>query len=210
MSKRSLPLVAAGILALSLLTPAGASAQINQIKDALQDIDAKLDAVVVPFKVVDLTGGICDSAGPGTSVPEIHIDSDGATGSFVVVSILLRTAAPGVPETGFRAFSVNNVIIDGELFDTRTGNLLGPTDGSGVLESVDLMATPVRRSADLDDPLPGGGFPHQIVADSDGSDDIRIRLFCSSDDDDLNIDGLLVSGWKRPADTITVTYEPGS
>lgn len=210
MSKRSLSLVAAGILALSLLIPTGVAAQINQVRNALEGIGAKLDAVVVPFKVVDLAGGICDSAGPDTSVPEIIVDGEGTTGNFVVTSILLKTAAPGVPETGFQSFSINNVSIDGELFDTRTGDLVGPTDGSGVLESVDLMGTPVRRSGDKADLLPGGNFPHQIVADSDGSDDIRIQLFCSSNDDDLNLEGVLVAGWKRPADTITVTYVPGS
>lgn len=203
MSKEPLSLIMAGILALSLLMPTGVAAQINQVKNALQ-------AIVVPFKIFDPAGGFCDSAGPGTSVPEIVIDSDGTNASFVVTSILLRTAAPGVPETGFQSFSINNVSIDGELFDTRTGDLVGPTDGSGVLESVDLMGTPVRRSGDKTDLLSGGNFPHQIVADSDGSDDIRIQLFCSSDDQDLNIDGVLVAGWKRPADTITVTYVPGS
>lgn len=210
MRERSLLLVGAGVLALSLLMPVGVAAQVNQVERALRAINAKLNAVVVPFKVVDTAGGLCDSAGEGTSTPEVTIDSDGTSGSFVVTSIMLRTVAPGVPETGFEAFSINNVTIDGELFDTRTGDLLGPTDGSGVLESVDLMGTPVRRSGDRTDPTRGGNFPHQIVADSAGSDDIRITMFCSSDDADLSIEAVLVAGWKRPADTITVTYVPGS
>jgi hypothetical protein len=35
-------------------------------------------------------------------------------------------------------------------------------------------------------------------------------MFCSSLDQDLTIDSILVAGWKRPADTVTVTYLPGS
>lgn len=209
MSKRLLPPVAAAGLALALLLPAGAGAQVNQVRNALRDIGAKLDAVVVPFKVQS-AGGLCDSAGPSTSIVTIGIDSDGTTGQFVVTSILLKTAAPGVPETGFQSFSINNVAIDGELFDARTNDLLGPTDGSGVLESVDLMGTPVRRSGDKTQLLPGGNFPHQIVADSEGADDIRIELFCSSADQDLSIDTVLVAGWKRAADSVSVTYLPGS
>ena len=100
--------------------------------------------------------------------------------------------------------------IDGERFFTRTGTLLGPTDGFGVFESVDLMGTPVRRNSDKDAPIAGGNFPHQIVAESDGINDVSISMFCSTMDDDVSFSHIKVSGWKRPADTITVTFTPGS
>ena len=210
MFKKSSSLAVVSIVSLSLLSSSSALAHGLPLLTAIQDVEAKLDAMVVPFQVTDSTGGLCDSAGPGTSNPEILINSDGADGEFVVTSILIKTASPGVPLTGFRNFLINEVQIDNEIYDAVTGNLVGPTDGTGVLESVDIMGTPVRRNSDADAPLAGGNFPHQIVAHSEGTDDIRVRFFCSSTDDDLSFDTILVAGWKRPADTITVTLVPGN
>lgn len=205
MSRIALSL-AAGCLALAIVGPKPAFAQ-AAVLNALQALNGKIEAQVVPFKVV-VAGGLCDSAGSGTSTPEIMIDSDGEEGEFVVTSILMNTTLPGIPVTGFRAFSINLVDIDGDRFFTRTGNILGPTDGNGVYESADIMGMPVRRNGDSDAPTDGGNFPHQIVAQSEGNSDILIEFFCSTDDDDISIDQVLVAGWKRPADTITVTYTP--
>jgi len=200
--------VIAGCFAAALLAPAAASAQ-AVIVNKLNAVQAALDAQVVPFKVT-VAGGLCDSAGDSTSTPSIAIDSDGAEGEFVITSILLKTTAPGIPETGFRDLTLNYIRIDGEQFDTRTANLLGPTDGSGVLESADILGTPVRRSGDHEAPPLGGNVPHQIVAQSAGSSDVEVELFCSTTDTDISFDTILVAGWKRPADTITVTFTPGS
>lgn len=161
----------------------------------------------VPFKV-QIDGGLCDSALAATSNPEIHIDGNGASGTFLVDSILLKT--DNAPLGAFRDLSVNSVTIDGTLFDTRTANLVGPADGSGVQHSADLMGTPVRVASDPAAYNPGGNFPHELVANSAGADDIAIQLFCSLSGDDMNIDTILVSGWKRPAEVITVSYVPGS
>jgi hypothetical protein len=203
---------AAGIVGLSLLAsiaaPGAAHAQ-AAIVNALQRINDKLDAQVVPFKVT-IPGGLCDSAGPGNSNPEIVIDGDGTVGAFVVTSILLLTTPPGIPTTGFESFRINHLEIDGDRFYTRSGDLLGPTDGDGVYESTDLMGTPVRRNEDAAAPLAGGNFPHQIVAESADPDDIHVSFFCSTDDTDISFATVLVAGWKRPADTITVTYTPGN
>lgn len=210
MLKKSLPVIAVGLLA-GLLSPStDVAAQAAQVVNELRAINARLDEQVVPFTVVDATGGLCDSAGPGTSTVEITVDSDGTAGHFVITSVLLLTTAPGIPETGFLGFHINHVDIDGERFFTRTGTLLGPTDGFGVFESVDLMGTPVRRNSDKDAPIAGGNFPHQIVAESDGINDVSISMFCSTMDDDVSFSHIKVSGWKRPADTITVTFTPGS
>ncbi len=118
-------------------------------------------------------------------------------------------APPGIPTSGFQFLSVNSVAIDGERFDTGTGTLMGPTAGTGVAESFDIMGTPVGRTQSPGDPKPGGNFPHQIVADSEGDSDIRVMLFCRTDQEDLSFDRLLVAGWKQPGDTITLTYIPG-
>lgn len=186
---------------------------LQEIKAEIMDIKTTVDSMgqdrLVPFKVVDTTGGICNTTAQGSANPQILINSDGAEGSFVVTSILLKTAGTGVPITGFVALSINSVTIDGMNFDTRTGNLVGATDGYGVLESADLMGTPVRRSSFSGNQDPGGNFPHQIVASSDGINDIRIRMFCRSDDEDLDIAAVAVSGWKQAGENITVTYVPG-
>jgi hypothetical protein len=212
MSKLGLISAAVGIVGLSLLAcvsaPGAAHAQ-AAIVNALQRINDKLDAQVVPFKVT-IAGGLCDSAGDTTSNPRIAIDSDGTAGEFVVTSILLKTTAPGIPETGFRDLTLNYIRIDGEQFDTRTANLLGPTDGSGVLESADILGTPVRRSGDHEAPPLGGNVPHQIVAQSAEASDVELELFCSTTDQDISFDTILVAGWKRPADSVTVTYVPGT
>lgn len=159
---------------------------------------------LVPFKVTT-EGGICNTASSPSANPEILIDGNRL---FVVTSILIRTG-PQNP-SGYEFLSINSLRINGLLFDTRTGNLTGPVSGTGVNESADLMGTPIRRTSDPDTDLPGGNFPHQIVAAGSGENDIEIQLFCRADDQDLEIDMVLVAGWKRPRDVITVVYEPGN
>ena len=110
---------------------------------------------------------------------------------------------------GVEFFSINSVTIDGFGFDTRTGNLMAPVAGWGVDESADLMGTPIRRDS-VDDGPKGGNFPHQIVAEGVGLKDIVVRLFCRADIWDLSIARVQVSGWKPEADTIVVTYVPGT
>ncbi len=210
MYKGTLRLIAGGLLAAFLLSPATAFAQAGAIINELQAIKSKLEAVVVPFKVVETTGGLCDSAGSGTSTVDLEIDSDGTEGHFVITSVLFLTVPPGIPTTGFESFQINHVEIDGERFYTRSGNLFGPTDGAGVYESVDLMGVPLRRSGDAENPVAGGNFPHQIVAESADTNDVHISLYCSSVDEDVSFSAIQISGWKRQPDTITVTYTPGS
>ncbi|NIM49708.1 MAG: hypothetical protein GTN62_05630 [Gemmatimonadales bacterium] len=163
----------------------------------------------VPFIVMDTTGGICNTAAQGSANPRIEIENHAEAGTFVVTSILLKTADTGVPTTGFVALLVNSLSIDGTRFHTLTRNLVGPTAGSGVLESADLMGTPVIRGWPPEGQDPGGNFPHQIVANNEGSRDISVSLFCRSDDQDLNIAVVAAAGWKQPDDSITVTYIPG-
>jgi hypothetical protein len=193
--------------------------ELGTLQNQIAVLNSKLDTLIagvgnnppmVPFLVMDTTGGVCNRAATNSANPEIIIESDGGEGHFVVTSVLLKTGGTGVPITGFFALSINTVTINGVRFDTRTGNLVGPTDGSGVLESVDLMGTPVRRTSLFGDTPPGGNFPHQIVAENYGVNDVAIRLFCRSDDEDLSIAVVAAAGWKRTGDTITVTYVPGS
>jgi hypothetical protein len=39
---------------------------------------------------------------------------------------------------------------------------------------------------------------------------VELELFCSTTDQDISFDTILVAGWKRPADSVTVTYVPGT
>ena len=66
-----IPILAVAVLVLALLAPSGAAAQAT--------LD-QLDAMVVPFKVVDRQGGLCNSAAAASASPEIVIDSDGFGG----------------------------------------------------------------------------------------------------------------------------------
>ena len=188
-----------------LRVEADASIRLVEVRTELQLVALKCGRGYVPFRV-EIAGGICNTAGAGSANPEILIDSDGGRGTFVVTSILIKT---NLPLTGFSFLSVNSLRIDGTKYDTRTQNLIEFV-GTGVEESADLMGTPIRvDSLGGTAPPTGGRFPTQIIADSAGTDDIRIQLFCRSDVSDLDLDIVSVAGWKRPVDTITVTYVPG-
>lgn len=172
----------------------------------LEAVAAKVADLYVPFKV-EIAGGLCDSAPAPSSNPEIVIDSDG-TDTFVVTSILIKRA-PMNP-VDFMFLSVNTVRINGTSFDTTTGNLFGPIGPEfAVLQSADILGMPVRQTSIID-PEPGGNVPHQIVASGVGAQDINVRLFCRSDNQDMSLATILVAGWKKPADTISVIYVPGN
>ena len=156
---------------------------------------------------MEIPGGLANSALAGSANPEIYIDSDGQAGTFVVTSIVIKTNVPG---SGFQYLLVNRHIVDGTLFDTRTQNLVTAL-GSAVRESADLMGAPIRvDSLGGTAPPTGGTFPSEIVAENAGVDDIRVTLFARSDLFDMDIETVAVCGWKRPKDTISVSYVPGS
>jgi len=185
----------------------------QDLADTLSGIEEHLTAIHtasnrrhVPFRV-EAAGGLGNAAIDGSSNPEILIESDGNSGHFVVTSILVKT---NVPLTGFAFLSVNSLDVNGTRFDTRTQNLVEHV-GTGVNESADLMGAPIRvDSLGGTNPPTGGNFPFEIIAENDGSGDVRIQLFCRSDVSDLDIEVVGVSGWKRPGDMITATFVPGS
>ena len=172
----------------------------------LAAVAAKLADLYVPFKV-EIAGGLCDSGPAPSSNPEIVIDSDG-TDTFVVTSILIKRA-PMNP-VDFMFLSVNTIRINGTSFDTRTGNVFGPIGGEfAVLQSADILGMPVRQTSIVDS-TPGGNVPQQIVANGVGAEDIKVGLFCRSDNRDMSLATILVAGWKKPADAISVIYVPGN
>jgi hypothetical protein len=201
---------------------ASIQAQLEALQQSVNTVNQKLDALaaapssaMVPFSA-QTAGGLCDSGPSPSSNPEIVIEGAGSH-PFVVTGVLIKTAPQPGGEEGYRFLTANSVTIDGTLFDTRTGNLVATVDGFGVQESADLMGTPVRITGPSDlEATPrtaspaGGNFPHQIVADSAGTNDVRIRLFCRSDAFDLGIETVRVSGWRSPQDSISVTYTPGN
>jgi hypothetical protein len=177
----------------------------HSIERQLRAISAKLDDLFVPFKV-QIAGGVCDSAAAPSSNPHIVVDGDGE-GHFVITSILIKRA-PQNP-VDFLFLAVNEVEINGTRFATRTGNLFDPLFGEFAVEqSADIMGMPVRKGGNIMTPEPGGNVPHQIVAEAETADDVRVRLFCRSDNQDLGLEAIVVAGWKKKRATITVTYVP--
>jgi hypothetical protein len=208
------------VLAVSsvLLLPGGALAQggpLGAIQSQLNAISAQLEALGAPlanryepFKV-EIPAGMCDSAASPSSNPEIVINSDGSD-TFVVSSILIKRAFQNPVDFVF--LTINGVVIDGTQFDTRTGNLFDPIGlEAGVKQSADIMGMPVRRGGTpISSDQPGGNVPHQIVAQGGGIEDVKVMMFCRSDIQDLQIETVLVAGWKKAGDTITVSYIPGN
>jgi hypothetical protein len=185
-------------------TSAGARVSLTDIEARLANIEA---AQYVPFKV-QIGGGICNTAAVGSANPQITIDGNAPSGTFMVTSVLVKT--DDIPTTGFRFLSLNSMVLDGTRYDTKTPNLTGSSGGSGVLESFEILGAPVALTNDLDDHTVSASVPREIVANSAGSSDIRIELFCRTDIENLNILNVVVAGWKRPAETVTVTYTPGN
>jgi hypothetical protein len=156
---------------------------------------------------MQIPGGLCDSDPSNSSNPVIVIDSDG-TDPFVISSILVRRGFMNPVDFSF--LTVAHIQIDGTMFYTRTGNLFEPIGGEfAVLQAADLLGTRVLPHPSRTDVPTGGNLPHQIVAAGDGPADIRAELFCRSDFQDMNLDTVLVAGWKKPGDRISVSYVPG-
>lgn len=192
------------LLAWAASVPAADRVSLTDIESRLANIEA---ASYVPFRV-QIGGGLCNSAAVGSANPSITIDGNGPDGTFLINSVLMRT--DGIPANGFQFLSTTRLSIDGTAYDVLTANLAGPGGGSAIQHSFDILGTPVRTTSSVSEYSPGGNFPHEIVANSPGSSDINIRLFCRTDVENLNILSISVSGWKRPSETVTVTYTPGN
>jgi hypothetical protein len=176
------------------------------IQEQLDTISAQLEDLYVPFKV-EIPGGLCNSEFAPSANPKIIIDSDGSE-PFTLKSVLIKRGFQNPVD--FLFLSLNGVTIDGTYFETRTGNLFDPLFGEFAVEqAADILGMPVRRGGDISEPEPGGNVPHEIVALGEGPEDVRFQLFCRSDEQDLEIETVLVAGWKKPGDTISVTYVPG-
>lgn len=167
-------------------------------------------AEIAPFRVVNFTGGLCDSGGnQSSSRPKILIDNSGLD-NFVVTSIMIKTSGVGVEDSV--QLSIESLSINGFEFDTPTGYQVGSSGNDSEQESADHMGTPVRLgfAGSTGSSGPGGNFPHQIVAapNTDGAD-IEVTLFCNSNSTDFSILAISVGGWKYEDDIVTVTYIPG-
>jgi hypothetical protein len=159
----------------------------------------------VPFKVVKTNVGICNTAGHASANPHILIDSAAASGTFMVTSILI--APSGTTGTGTQYFITTRATINGMRFHLKSRNLAGG-EASPVDRGFDIMGVPLLTGR-IDEQKLGGSFPHTIVANSAGDDDIDIMLFCRYDDSDVNIGTIMVAGWKQASDRISVKYKPG-
>jgi len=97
---------------------------------------------IAPFRALNSSGGLCNSAQAPGGNPVIQIDNSGFD-ELAVTGILIKTS--GIVAGSVVSLSIDSVAINGVRFDTRTESLVGPTDGSAVFESVDLMGALVRR-----------------------------------------------------------------
>lgn len=186
---------------------AGSRVSLTDIETRLANIEA---AQYVPFKVT-VPGGLGCSQATGPANPRIQIDSDASEGTFIVTSILVEADFPD-DLNEFELLELTSLSIDGSSFGIATASLVAPVAGS-TDRSFDLMGTPVTKTRSADDP--GGNFPHQIVAQSEGSSDIVVTFFCRSGlnpagPGELRFNLIQVSGWKRPGETISVTFVPGT
>ncbi|MFK8018053.1 MAG: hypothetical protein AB8G17_21735 [Gammaproteobacteria bacterium] len=201
---KSLTWAATALLSLALSqTVLAQRVSLSDIEDRLSNIE---NAMYVPFKT-QITAGRCNSAAIGSANPQIIIDGNADDGTFLVSSVLVKTN--GVPASGFQFLALNGVIIDDTVFDTNTANLTGHI-GTSIRESFDVLGKPVSVNSSNTDQTGGGNVPHQIIANSEGSNDIIFRFFCRSDTSNFDIANVLVSGWKRVDETISVTYTPGN
>ncbi|MEM6641319.1 MAG: hypothetical protein AAF610_15630 [Pseudomonadota bacterium] len=207
---------AAGILAGAGAVWAGAAVagggrvSLVDIEQALSEIS---DNQYIPFKT-QISGGTCNAAADGASVPLIIIDSNGTAGTFAVNSIHVATSGLSGAGSNLRV-ELNEMRIDGTLFSFKTDTLVADSaSGSSIRESFDILGAPIRSGISLgvaaNSVYTAGRVPHELVADSAGSSDIRVQLFCRSDSIDVSLNTITVTGWKRASDTITVSYTPGT
>ena len=168
----------------------------------------------VPFKTqIVLTGdeAICNRVATGSSNPRIIIDNPATSGTFMVTSVIIQPDGIPLSASGAQTISTNQAVIDGILYELRTGNLIGGTSPAD--RGFDIMGAPLTRTSVGSTLDQGGVFPHTIIADSAGVNDIDIQLFCKFDEaitDAVFISSVLVGGWKQSGDTINLNYLPGT
>ncbi|MEL6216810.1 MAG: hypothetical protein AAFQ99_14180, partial [Pseudomonadota bacterium] len=200
--------VGAGALWAGAATAGGGRISLADIELALQAIGSER---YVPYKV-QINGGICNTAAFGSSNPVITIDSDGSEGTFSITSVSARTN--GIPIDPALRISLNDIRLDGTNFDFPTNSLINDAfGGTAIDESFNILGADLRANSTSDpaDYLASAGrVPHELVADSIGSNDVQFVLFCRSDVVDLQLDRIVVTGWKKASDTVTVTYTPGT
>jgi len=199
------------LLIASKYTLVGALAAVGFVPLLADGVPSVIDSTagdgidLVPF-IVEIPGGLADSAGPGTSVPQVLIDCTGH-GKFVVTSVVLCAHAGTFGS--FRAFSMNRMVIEGYPYYIVTENIVG-TPQTAAPNCADLLGMP-RRNGPFGTLPPGGNVPHEIIADAGGSPDIEFQMFASSSlTEDLNVPRIRVTGWKPRGETVSVDFIPGN
>jgi len=166
----------------------------TQIDDIETDVETLENNQYVPFKAQTTSGITCDAAGGSGTTRFIIIDGDGTTGHFIVTSVSVfffgvDSASDIIKLSSFKVDTFTRSVNSIDLIGTGTAQhqfeLLG-------IALIDTDAKMVR----------------QIAALSTGTEDIKLNIFCNAgttSDIFLIAGDVLVSGWKKPLDTISVS-----
>ena len=167
----------------------------NQIKNVGDPTDAN-DAVTLAFlegsQYVPFMVEISPNVACGVDNEAfVTINSNTLGNVFNVNSILLgveqHVLGDNFSITDINIGTTNHVIVTMNLLSTVVGGIVG----------VELLGTPVSGSP--------GNIPHQLSGVGVAENDIQVELFCEPFDvDDIVFKTVIVSGWKKATDNITV------
>jgi len=169
---------------------------LEEIKNEVRFIEGNVtDSIYIPFKkeISPLAGGfVCDLVDGGSSDTDtITINSDKTTGFFLITGINFVTSDVDEMQD---EIAVLNILVDGGAFAFSSGDITGDLPNGITFDIMGYQGVV-------------GKFPHQIVAESNGAEDVKIIISCqagTTTDIDFNL--ITVSGWKRADEQISVTY----
>lgn len=181
--------------------------QIDNIDTVVTNIEAKLDNSDFGLDAIDNTqyvpfikrilpsidGGFTCAPAGSSDFDTLVINNVATSGSFVVTSIVIVPV--GVNE-GIDTLTLSGPSVDGVSLNMVTTDRTGTV---GINRGFELMGSDLAG-------IPGT-WPLQFVSDGVG-DDIRISINCDSGNTvDLNIQQIVVAGWKQADTTINVEYK---
>jgi hypothetical protein len=181
---------------------------VDTIAEALREIKVEINAIeaavsgisvgatpYVPFSVA--VTGTCDVAGGPADLDRIIINGDS---DLMVTGVLLRSA--GVDEVADSIF-VDSLRVDDVPFFIASEDLTG----SATIANANLDIMGLTRPPSFVGAQPRH-MPTTVAATGAGTNDLEIFLTCdSSTTSDITWASILVSGWRKADDTITVTYD---
>lgn len=184
-----------------------------EIKEEIIEIQNTLDNLQIsgasyePFRALLLSSATCvtgtSSSPAAVDQDAIVIDSGAASGFFLVTGVIL--SPQGINDDD------DKVVVDGLRLESNLKSYVIKTQDL-TNKTIGAMAFEIMGSS-KDDKHETGDFPHEIAARSTGVDDIEILLTCTEKSGgsatDITFDqyDIVVTGWKQPGSTVTVSYK---